>query len=236
MENREIETEACHACGGVALAVREPVEIRLGRRRERVTAERWRCQECDEVFYTGGQLEAAQKAAAEQARLKSKGLPGPAIAHLRRDLGLSQPAFEKLLRSGPKTVVRWERGTVTPNATTSILLEALRELPGFAEYLARKHHVVLHRQRPVADVPTLEYLAGLYTSPAFGSWADPEPLMSEETNRALVEVPSAILRRNHTPAIPADSTFDDVVFPIEQRTVMHGDATQPAPATSGDLS
>lgn len=58
------------------------------------------------------------------------------IRALRLRFGLSQAALERLIGAGPKTVVRWERGSVSPNATAATLFRVLRDVPGVFEYLS----------------------------------------------------------------------------------------------------
>lgn len=42
---------------------------------------------------------------------------------------LSQAEFERLLGTGPKTVVRWERSTVTQSSTADTLMRVLMKHP-----------------------------------------------------------------------------------------------------------
>jgi HTH-type transcriptional regulator/antitoxin MqsA len=59
------------------------------------------------------------------------------IRDLRKRLGLTQHAFEKLLGVGPKTVLRWEKGTVFQNRSTDSLLRVIDAVPDSAQFLAR---------------------------------------------------------------------------------------------------
>ena len=54
---------------------------------------------------------------------------------------LSQASLEKLIRSGEKTVVRWERGRVAQNATADTLLRILRDHPEVVAKLAEQRGV-----------------------------------------------------------------------------------------------
>jgi len=65
------------------------------------------------------------------------------IRGIRERLGLTQHAFEKLLGVGPKTVVRWEKGTVFQNGSTDSLLRVIDALPEAARFLAGVHGVAL---------------------------------------------------------------------------------------------
>ena len=63
---------------------------------------------------------------------------GPA-SEIREGLGLTQQSFEQLLGVGPKTVVRWERGTVFQNRATDSLLRVIRAFPEAARFLGDHH-------------------------------------------------------------------------------------------------
>lgn len=185
-------TDECHVCGGEARLIREPVELRVGRRRITVPAERWRCQECGEVYYSGGQLEAAQRDAASVVRSRCNALDPAAIKEIRDDLGLSQPTFEALIGAGPKTVIRWERGTVVPNATANLLLLAVRDVSGMASYLAKLHNVEL---------------------PCKDDWAlDINEVVAPQD----AAIPAAVRRRSAVPVIPADELLDSTANEIQQ--------------------
>jgi len=121
--------------------VREDAEVNIGNRRAVVTVDRARCKKCGENFYTPDQMDAAQLAAAAKLR-KHDNLLGPdEIREIRATLGLTQAQLEQLLGVGPKTVVRWERGTVFQSRTADDVLRMLTEVPGVFEYLALKHGV-----------------------------------------------------------------------------------------------
>ena len=139
-------TEACYACEGSAELVRGPREVRAGDRVVTVDAEFMRCADCGEVYYLPGQMRSLQRAAADLAR-REEGLLGPSeIVALRERHGLSQAGLEKLIGAGPKTVVRWERGTVCPTGPTDTLLRELIESPALVRKLAARKGVELRRQ------------------------------------------------------------------------------------------
>lgn len=48
-----------------------------------------------------------------------------AVRELRRDLGLSQSEFARLVGVAPNTVARWERGELGMRPTTARLIELL---------------------------------------------------------------------------------------------------------------
>jgi DNA-binding transcriptional regulator YiaG len=48
-----------------------------------------------------------------------------AVRELRRDMGLSQSEFARLVGVAPNTVARWERGELGMRPTTARLIELL---------------------------------------------------------------------------------------------------------------
>ena len=71
------------------------------------------------------------------------------IREIRVLYGLSQAKLEKLIGSGEKTVVRWERGTIAQNATADTLLRVLRDHPEVVRKLAKERKVKLASRKPV---------------------------------------------------------------------------------------
>jgi HTH-type transcriptional regulator / antitoxin MqsA len=131
----------CHVCGGEMDHVHEDAEIQIGNRTAVVGVSRSRCKDCGEIFYTPEEMDAAQMAAAEQLR-KEDNLLGPAdIRDIRAQYDLTQAQLEKLLGVGPKTVVRWERGTVFQSRSTDVLLRLIHDLPSVFEHLALRHGI-----------------------------------------------------------------------------------------------
>jgi HTH-type transcriptional regulator/antitoxin MqsA len=63
------------------------------------------------------------------------------VREIRTMYGLTQAALERLIGSGEKTVVRWERGSVAQNATADTLLRVLRDHPDVVAKLAEKRGV-----------------------------------------------------------------------------------------------
>ena len=65
------------------------------------------------------------------------------IKALRHQIGLTQTEFERLLGAGPKTVLRWERGSVIQNGATDALRRVLRDVPEALAYLLDARPIVL---------------------------------------------------------------------------------------------
>jgi len=133
--------EFCPICETRLEPVSEAREVRIGRRSARVQDLFLRCPGCDEEFYLPGQMDATLRRASEAIRKAEGLLPPSAIRAIRARLGLSQQAFEQLLGVGPKTVVRWEKGTVFQNRATDSLLRIVAEFPDVVRFLAGLHGV-----------------------------------------------------------------------------------------------
>lgn len=148
----------CPLCGNDAERVRGPREISVGRRQVTVDDDYVRCSSCDEDFYMAGQLEELQRRASDQIR-EAEGLltPGEIVA-LRKDLGLSQTALEELLGVGPKTVIRWEKGTVFQSRAADRLLRLVKGLNGAVAFLTTLSNVEGGGTPPPLQV-TVPYLA-----------------------------------------------------------------------------
>ncbi len=95
-----------------------------------------RCTVCGEIYLDLDAAEQLQREAVARLR-EARGLLTPAeIRDLRTSLDLSQAKFEKLLGTGPKTVVRWEKGTVFQSATADRLMRLLIARPALADLLS----------------------------------------------------------------------------------------------------
>jgi HTH-type transcriptional regulator/antitoxin MqsA len=132
-----MKPEQCFACGSDMKLIREPATFEIGRRKAVVQVERYRCAKCGEELYTPDQADAAQIASADEFRRQDGLLTPGAIKQIRAKYGLTQSELEHLLGVGPKTVVRWERGTVFQNQATDKLLRVLAEVPEVYAYLSK---------------------------------------------------------------------------------------------------
>lgn len=134
---------SCPVCDGPLGIVSDEQEVRIGTRTALVPDEFSFCDTCEEEFYSPGQMAATMRRASEAIR-RAEGLLTPnQIRGIRQMLGLTQDAFEKLLGVGPKTVVRWEKGTVFQNRSTDSLLRVVAAIPDSARFLAQLHGVDL---------------------------------------------------------------------------------------------
>lgn len=133
--------ELCPICDATMTPVAEERDVSIGRRTALVRDEFLRCGACGEEIYLPGEMERTQMRAARAIRSREGLLQPEEIRALRERLGLSQASFEALLGVGPKTVVRWERGTVFQNAATDALLRVIDRFPDVAGFLAELHGV-----------------------------------------------------------------------------------------------
>lgn len=135
---------ACYLCGGDSPLTREVRSVPAGEHRwATIEDEFYRCPRCDEDVYLGGMVDESFRRAAAVIRAED-GLLGPdEIVALREKYGLSQAGLEGLIGAGEKTVVRWERGTVSQNKTADTLLRILADHPEVVKQLAAERGVRL---------------------------------------------------------------------------------------------
>jgi HTH-type transcriptional regulator/antitoxin MqsA len=132
----DVFPERCTDCGGRVEPSTDAVPVAL--RGETISVAgiaHERCERCGRVRLDPEGTELLRQAAVAQLRA-ARGLLTPAdIMGLRGMLGLSQAGLEKLLGTGPKTVVRWEKGTVFQSVTADRLMRLLIAHPGLAAQL-----------------------------------------------------------------------------------------------------
>ena len=165
--------EPCYLCGQEARLTRESREVQVGARAAVIDDEFMKCSGCGEIYYLPGGMEATQRKAAEQIRRQEGLLMPDAIRSLRESLGLTQTQLEQVLNVGPKTVVRWEKGTVFQSGAVNTLLLALSRAPQFLRVIAEANRVAL----PEAVLAKLEVQPDLQGKSA-RSGAGPPPRMS----------------------------------------------------------
>jgi HTH-type transcriptional regulator/antitoxin MqsA len=143
----EQQTE-CHQCRSPAYLTRGERRTPMGSLPISFEDEFYLCSNCGERFYDSDMAEASNRRAAAAVR-HAEGLLAPdEIREIRVQYGLSQAKFEKLIGSGEKTVVRWEKGTIAQNATADTLLRILRDHPDVVAKLAAERGVKLAPPKP----------------------------------------------------------------------------------------
>jgi HTH-type transcriptional regulator/antitoxin MqsA len=172
-------------CGSRGELVTAPREITIGHWSVNVDDTFIRCPACGEEWYLPGQMDASQKKAAALIREKHHLMSPDRIRALRLRMGLSQPALEQLLGVGPKTVTRWEKGTVVPGAPVSRLLEVIENSPGVVAKLAWAR--------------------------AFNNLAKPPDHVTENQWGALIEVRYSLKLPNVTPSITPSTNVSVMV-------------------------
>jgi HTH-type transcriptional regulator/antitoxin MqsA len=133
----------CFNCGGPVSRAADTFAAHIGRRTVMVPGEFERCRgACGEFVFGPGEMDAVMKRASAIIR-GEEGLLAPAeIKAIRKSIGLTQPQLEDLLGVGPKTVGRWEKGTVIQNGGTDTLLRLIRDVPEALHHLLDKRGIV----------------------------------------------------------------------------------------------
>jgi HTH-type transcriptional regulator / antitoxin MqsA len=139
--------EHCPTCERTIEAMAEEREVSVGNRTALVLDQFFRCQECGESFYAPGQMDATMRRASDAIRAAEGLLLPSQIRGIREGLGLTQQAFEKLLGVGPKTVARWEKGSVFQDRATDALLRVVGRFPEVTGFLAELRGVGAQDQR-----------------------------------------------------------------------------------------
>jgi len=111
-----------HSTAGIPIEVRGLEVIVEG-------VEHARCRRCGEIYLDLAAAELLQRQAVAHARAARRLLTPGRIRRLRAALDLSQAGLERVLGVGPKTVVRWEKGTVFQSATADRLMRLLAAKP-----------------------------------------------------------------------------------------------------------
>ena len=98
-------------------------------------AEVMACSHCEEIFFGPGQSDALQRRASDLAREDMGLLTGAEIAEFRKQHGLTQAQFERVLGAPAKSVARWEIGSVLQSRTVDTFLRVLMNHPALLEEL-----------------------------------------------------------------------------------------------------
>jgi putative zinc finger/helix-turn-helix YgiT family protein len=153
---------------GASLTYRAPVTV---------------CRECGNSFTTGEQTRAHDVAWADARRALENSLAPEAIRAIRSELGLSQSQFETLLRVGPKTVVRWEAGTVVPQRSVDLLLRVLGAVPEARLFCSHFAGVAIAQRAalPITHYHDLSSMFARIAAPPFWAVASHYPLVVRET-------------------------------------------------------
>ena len=94
------------------------------------------CDHCGEVFFAPGQSDALQRRASDMAREDMGLVTGAQIAAFRKKHGLTQAVLERAIGAPPKSVARWEIGSVLQSRTVDTFLRLLISHPELLEELS----------------------------------------------------------------------------------------------------
>jgi HTH-type transcriptional regulator/antitoxin MqsA len=160
----DVYPNKCGECGGPVEQSVEAISVDL--RGETISVEgveHGRCTQCGEAYLDLDATEHLQQDAVRQLRESRGLLTPPQIRSLRDSLELSQAGLEKLLGTGPKTVVRWEKGTVFQSVTADKLMRLLIAKPELATLVSSSnpktakimtHRTQARRAKTKAKAPT----------------------------------------------------------------------------------
>ena len=116
----------------------EDREITVQGKTVSIAQEFYWCPKCEAERITPEMMDEVLRRAVDVLR-RADGLLSPdEIKTIRTGLGYNQLQFEAILGSGPKTVTRWERGTVAPSGAANRLLEVFRDNPNIAHEIAKR--------------------------------------------------------------------------------------------------
>lgn len=139
----------CVRCGSGYEEVTEPVRLHVQGRQVVVDETYYRCPSCGDSMASTEQTALLQRRASVVVRMREGLLLPEEITAIRESLGLSKAQFERLLGSGEKTAVRWEKGLVFQSQHANELMIALRDVPEFAAHLSRRRGITLRAdERP----------------------------------------------------------------------------------------
>lgn len=137
------QPQICPSCGNPSEPYVGRLDVKVGRWSHQVEVEGHRCGKCGQELFDP---ELVQQALVQAARIvrEVNGLVSPEqIKALRARHSLTQSALERMLDLGPKTIVRWERGTVAPNKMASKLIALLIDRPDLVSDFAIKAGIQL---------------------------------------------------------------------------------------------
>ena len=144
--------KTCTTCGGSVVRSRSTYTAVVRQHTVPIEGVFLHCTECSEFFFAPGEVDAVMDRVAAVVR-QEEGLLQPAeIRALRARLGMTQEEFEAFLGVGPKTVTRWEKGTVYQNKATDTLLRLLADVPEAVRHLqARRAQAAIPAHAPLSD-------------------------------------------------------------------------------------
>jgi putative zinc finger/helix-turn-helix YgiT family protein len=143
----------CGRCHGNLVPVEKERTVEFRGRSAIVPARYFECDGCGELLVDPSDSTNASQRAADEVRRREGLLVSEEIRAIRNDLRLTQREFERLLRVGKNTVVRWEAGSVIQSPAIDDKIRALRYVPGLVDFLATRNDVKVSNSSAAASVP-----------------------------------------------------------------------------------
>lgn len=129
----------CPECGNAMRKTSEPVKEEFrGEVFEIRGVEHDVCDNCGETSFDAAALDELYTKLDDTYRTRKGLLTPKEIKQLRKNCGLTQAQFEKIIGVNPPTCSRWESGAVMQSATANNIMWLMRDVPCVADALKRK--------------------------------------------------------------------------------------------------
>lgn len=152
----------CTECGHELVKVNTPLEEELRGEKYIINGiERYECPKCGNYEIDLNMADKLSTDIWKQYREKHGILSPEQIKKIRIDLGITQTDLEAMLCVSHPTVSRWETGMYAPSAQSSRELEALENIPGFADYLMKKSEVKRKKSQVISGEMEFTLIPGL---------------------------------------------------------------------------
>ena len=96
---------------------------------------RFECENCDNIEWPAPTLDHVWDAETAEYARRHEMLRPADIKALRKKLGMTQKAFERMLGVSSPTCSRWENNSLQQSRSVDLLMHVAREVPGAADYL-----------------------------------------------------------------------------------------------------
>ena len=193
----------CPLCGGKLQLVREPRPFRIGQRTATVEYEFFRCGTCGEELLNEQQIDAVQYRAVDAIRDQDQLLRPAEIRAIRQQLGYTQVQLEQLLGTGPKTVARWEGGTVCQSAVADRALRFFAAYPHLVPFFRGAAELAGTTSQVHAPSSVVTVSANITITESVSIVASPEPGQPDQMLLDLTPPPPVVNAANSELALAA---------------------------------